>query len=165
MTFTANAAQARSERPTVSGTPQIYVTEYEGGDKNSAGKDLEKTGETLGKAMILLGKQGNHIVTNDDRWKVSQVTESRGQVKKDTLLETGGIVSSATGRDVGANLGNPIIDEVWKAEKLALAEAKGKRAKGETVNFYDPATQGVDIRADRAYNSIKKYEHSENYVP
>jgi hypothetical protein len=157
ITFPADATQGRTVKPTVSGTPQIFVAEYEGGDKpSSAAKDIGKGAETLGGALLTTtsGKPV-HIVASDDRWKVSVETTHRGQTKKETMSETGGLVGTLN-RDAAGSKTDDVMDTVWSAEQLAITAAKAKREAGETVNFDPESTP----RGKRAFEAIKKYEHA-----
>jgi len=157
ITFNADATEARTVKPSVSGNPQVYLAKYEGGDKDSAGKDVGKTAGSL--AVTLFHPYGNggshHIVTSDDRYEVDTETVSRGKVKDSKKLEAGGL-ASGLGGDTGGNLGNPVLDDVWTAEQFALTAAKSKQAAGETVNFDPQSTP----RGQRAFKWLSHYEHA-----
>jgi hypothetical protein len=154
----ADGADVRAVQPTVSGTPLTYVARYEGGDTpGSAASDLGKFGESFGKALLFAySSRAVHIIGNNDRYEVYEVSESRGKEKVAPLLEAGGVTSSITGRDPGGSIGNDVLDTVWKAEQFAMTSAKARNDAGQAVSFDPQSTP----RGKRAFEWFKKYEHA-----
>jgi hypothetical protein len=158
ITFNADATEAHFSRPTVSGTPEMYVARYLGGDKpSSAAEDVGIAAKNLAKAGLYVhSARAVHIRANDNTWEAKTQRVVRGKIQEFPLEEAGGAVSSATGRDAGGERGDQVLEAMFSAEQFATTQAKAKTDTGEKVAFDPESTP----RGKRALQAIKGYEHA-----